>query len=1264
MILDFGNTKGLDYERWASSTLVEDCRWLLGKYWKRVGFFALAGFLIAVGYNRWSPEEYVSRATVRFIPPQVSESFVASNVAMQVEQRIFAVTQLVDSRLTATQMIETFGLYPQKRRFYPVADIVPEFQRRLLLTTQVPQGDTKAIPSISISFRYGDADKAQRVVQRIVELIYEENRRYRSDQSIGTTDFLGQELKAVTEQMQSLEQRLAELPTPGGEDKEYRNILKVENLHDLERRVTEIQHDMSWVLVERNLRKTQVESMEAQMKSRAELGTTREASYSIAADRVLDRLNLATARYDELRGRYKSGNAELVAAERAVAHAKEELAAQQQKDREMELDRDLSTLSAQLGRAKSELAGYETTLQKETSEEAQLTAEINRIRSQFSSTQSKEDERLQLMREYESTKSHYAELTRKQRDSQVASDMERRGHGETAELVEPPTYPMRAEYPTALMVLSEGGVLGALVGYALALFSFLRAPRVRLVQHIQILGAYPVLACLPNGPLPGESAGSSRKKNRLAESVLTMIVLLAAVLTGCQTSPLTRRASEFEAGRKALQAGDYRTAEIRFLRAIQADKRFGDAYLQLADVYLAEAQPLKAYEQLVRAGELLPDRPDVTERLGEFTYQIYFADPGRPAATLREVEHIAETLRTKWPARPTGYRLAGQVLIERHHSEEAIELMEQALTHLEDGPLRTQLAAAYYQLGERIKAEEHLRITIKANPKYSPGFDLLYLQLMERGEVASARAVLAEKVRIEGGVDPSLQLAAHDDAAGSRSQAEARLIRLSEDYSQDALVPAKIGDFWMHRGELAKARDWYETGLRRFPKERGVYTGRKAELLMAQKDPDGARALVADELAARPNDPLLKAYQAAFGLDGQNAQERRHMQAELESVLAQMPNSPFVRLHLGRAYLLNGDLLKAGEQLRSTVSLDPNYAPGWLALAELELTTGDTGLAQEQLAALLRRAPGYLPAQLLKAQASLAQHKPEEAEKTLNTLLDADPQNVDVMMALARAKVNLGHAADAVRLLERSQSLRPSDPRPLLLLARLYVARGDAKSALERLLAATPSMAQSPDVEELTGSVALLAAQNQIARAKFESLLAKDPENLKYRLGYATSLSVLGENGKAKEQFLQVQKKAGGDPQPWLLYGVMMSSSGNTPAAAEAYQEALKRDSKNPFALNNLAFLMAREGKELDRALALAEEARRGMPRSREIHDTLAYIYVRLGMKRNAAAALEELAVNQPASQQERTRALVDEINRGNLTAVREQMERASVGLN
>ena len=165
---EFGKYSNFDYQRWFQTTAWEDGRWLLAAYWKRIAVLTILGVAAGAGYTRWHPQEYVSRATVRFIPAQVGQNYVTSNVAMQVEQRIFAVTQLVNSRLTATQLIETFGLYPQKRRFYPGADLIQDFQSDLALRPILALDNSKTIPSIAISFRYIEPDKAQLVVQRIV----------------------------------------------------------------------------------------------------------------------------------------------------------------------------------------------------------------------------------------------------------------------------------------------------------------------------------------------------------------------------------------------------------------------------------------------------------------------------------------------------------------------------------------------------------------------------------------------------------------------------------------------------------------------------------------------------------------------------------------------------------------------------------------------------------------------------------------------------------------------------------------------------------------------------------------------------------------------------------------------------------------------------------------------------------------------------------------------------------------------------------------
>ncbi|HVP00747.1 MAG TPA: tetratricopeptide repeat protein [Bryobacteraceae bacterium] len=1257
MILGFGRTHKFDYERWITNSMLEDGRWLVRAFWKRIALFACIGLGASAAYNHWSPQEYVSRATVRFIPPQVADAYASPKESMHIDQRIFAVTQQATSRLTAAQMIEVFGLYPQRRRFYPIADLVPEFQKRLKFTKVATEGSDKGIPSILISFSDADPNKAQKVVQRIVELVYEENRRYRSDESIGTTDFLDQEIKGVTAHIQEIETQLSKLPTPGGEDKEYRNILKVENLYSKERRLTEIEHEMSLVQTERNLRKSLVSDLEARLARTAEKGLGHAPANSTEADRLRASLASAELAYDNLRHRYNSNYPGVVAAQEAVNSLQGQLAKQLQQDSQAEHERELSAIREPLSRARSELAGYEESLQHQIKEQARLTAEVARLRAQFDVGSDVENARLQLMREYEAAKTQFAELSRRQHESHLASDVERHGRGETAELVEPPTLPSRAEMPTEPMLLWAGALFGSLLGYAAALLSFFAAPKVRTPRHIGLFGDYPVLVNLPGRKPSSRSTITATPLTRLSMLVLALTIVSSA---GCGSFG-NRIPSELSAGNAALKAGDYRVAEIRFRKAIQLDARNGEAHVGLASACRATGNSMCAYEQLIRAAELLPDRSDIAEHLADLTYQVYFADPGRPIPLLREMEVRANNLMKKWPTRPTGFRLAGQVLFERHRTAEAIKLIKDALEHIEDGDLRTQLASFYFRNGEQIEAEDQLRRAIQVNPAYTPAFDLLYLQLMERGEVPAARGVLEDKLQRNHSLESALQLAAHDDARGARDLASGLLEKSGREFASAPEAFARIGDFWLHRGEFATARRWYQEGLARNATDRGLYAGRLAEVFVAEKKPLAAQALVNQELSAHPKDPFLRAYHAALGLDNQSVSERRKMQAELESVLTRMPNSPFVRLHLGRAYLLNGDLLRAGELFRNVIALDPNYAPGWLALADVELRNGNSTQAQEHLQMLLHRTPRYTPARLLLAKASLEQNKPAEAEQALSALLADDPANTEVMMTLARAKIILGQREAAAQLLERSAALRPQDPLPVLIKARLDVQSGRLKIALESLRSAQKRLGDAPQVASMLGSVALLADQPAVALGQFEALVKRDHDNLQYRLGYATSLALSGKTAQAREQFEFVQKRAGNDPQPWLLYGAMMSSAGNTAAARSAYQEVLKRDSKNPYALNNLAFLLAYRGEDLDNALAMAEEAQHVLPRSRETNDTLAYVYVCKGMKRNAAATLEQLAAILPASQQGRTLALLEQVQRGDLQGVRREMEKADV---
>jgi tetratricopeptide (TPR) repeat protein len=93
--------------------------------------------------------------------------------------------------------------------------------------------------------------------------------------------------------------------------------------------------------------------------------------------------------------------------------------------------------------------------------------------------------------------------------------------------------------------------------------------------------------------------------------------------------------------------------------------------------------------------------------------------------------------------------------------------------------------------------------------------------------------------------------------------------------------------------------------------------------------------------------------------------------------------------------------------------------------------------------------------------------------------------------------------------------------------------------------------------------------------------------------------------------------------------GVASSVLGDTVMAVEAYERLLKQVPDNAEAANNLAWLFAVRGENLDRALELARRASEISPIANHF-DTLGWVYYKMGDLANARSALERALEMQP----------------------------------
>ena len=101
----------------------------------------------------------------------------------------------------------------------------------------------------------------------------------------------------------------------------------------------------------------------------------------------------------------------------------------------------------------------------------------------------------------------------------------------------------------------------------------------------------------------------------------------------------------------------------------------------------------------------------------------------------------------------------------------------------------------------------------------------------------------------------------------------------------------------------------------------------------------------------------------------------------------------------------------------------------------------------------------------------------------------------------------------------------------------------------------------------------------------------------------------LGQNDAALESFRHASEA---DPQninALISQAILLDALGKKKEAGVLYNRVLGIDPNNAPALNNLAFMNADKGTNLDQAMTFAERAKKQAPNSPDISDTLGYVY-------------------------------------------------------
>jgi tetratricopeptide (TPR) repeat protein len=234
--------------------------------------------------------------------------------------------------------------------------------------------------------------------------------------------------------------------------------------------------------------------------------------------------------------------------------------------------------------------------------------------------------------------------------------------------------------------------------------------------------------------------------------------------------------------------------------------------------------------------------------------------------------------------------------------------------------------------------------------------------------------------------------------------------------------------------------------------------------------------------------------------------------------------------------------------------------------------------------------------QNLKGRIELRAGNTEAARKAFETALAKDPGSVDALAGLVTVDSSQKQIGRAVARVEGHLASAQPSARGYFLAAQTYLA---AKKAPEAETAARKALALDPSYRaayDILGS--LYRQQNKLA--------------------------------EAQQMFDKLSHERPNDVPAQTMAGTLRILRGDMSGARQQFEKVLAIDPRAAIASNNLAYMDAEAGTNLDVALNRAQAAKAALPDDPEVDDTLGWVYIKRGLPALAVTPLEQAVAKDP----------------------------------
>ena len=238
-----------------------------------------------------------------------------------------------------------------------------------------------------------------------------------------------------------------------------------------------------------------------------------------------------------------------------------------------------------------------------------------------------------------------------------------------------------------------------------------------------------------------------------------------------------------------------------------------------------------------------------------------------------------------------------------------------------------------------------------------------------------------------------------------------------------------------------------------------------------------------------------------------------------------------------------------------------------------------------------------------------------EAETAFRALRDREPGNVRGVVGVGQTLLAQRRMADALQYVTGEIAKDTSNPKLNLVLGDLAAQAGQFDIAVMRYERTLALLARDPDAATFfvkRSSKRFPDSTKDPLEAAMDNFIGNDatPAGLG---GIHTRLAEaylrMGNGQRGLQALENARRHFPSDPSIVLNLAMLYEIARNQPRAIAMYREVVKLVPDQPAALNNLAFLLAETGGDLDEALRHALRANQLAPMAREVIDTLGWVY-------------------------------------------------------